>query len=128
MKKVYWLYAIPHIYLINWLQFFSYGQTAAVLSFALFLYPFLLCVFRGWEGDWRSWRKGLGLQFFSNMALTLITNQFNIVGGNGGSWRGATGIFYAEQFVLVLTFITFLLQMFIMGPVIAAGDKRQNKE
>ena len=31
MKKVYWLYAIPHIYLINWLQFFSYGKTAAVL-------------------------------------------------------------------------------------------------
>lgn len=128
MKKIHWLYAIPHIYLINWLQFFSYGKTAAVQSFALFLYPFLLCVFRGWEGDWRGWLKGTALQFLSNMAFTLVTNQFNIVGGSGGSWRGATGIFYAEQFVLVLTFITFLLQMFIMGPVIAAVDKRQNKE
>ena len=85
MKKVYWLYAIPHIYLINWLQYFSYGQTAAVLSFALFLYPFLLCVFRGWEGGWRGWLKGTALQFLSNMAFTLVTNQFNIVGGIGGS-------------------------------------------
>ena len=128
MNKWLCLYAIPPIYLINWLQFFSYGKTAAVLSFALFLYPFLLCVFRGWEEDWRGWLKGSALQFLSNMAFTLVTNQFNIVGGSGGTWRGATGIFYAEQFVLVLTFITFLLQMFIMGPVIAAGDKRQNKE
>ena len=128
MKKLFWLYAIPHLYLINWLQFFSYGKAAAIASFALFLLPFVLTFYVGSKGDWRSWLKGMGLQFFSNMALTLITNQFNIVGGSGGTWRGATGIFYAEQFVLVLTFITFLLQMFIMGPVIAAGDKRQNKE
>ena len=122
MKKFYWFYALPHIYLINWLQFFSYGQAAAVLSFALFLYPFILCVFHGWEGDWRGWLKGTALQFLSNMAFTLVTNQFNIVGGSGGTWRGATGIFYAEQFVLVLTVVSLLLQLFFLTALCSTNN------
>ena len=122
MKKLFWLYAIPHLYLINWLQFFSYGKAAAVASFALFLFPFVLCFFLGKTGDWRTWLKGMGLQFLSNMALTLITNQFNIVGGNGGSWRGATGIFYAEQFVLVLTVVSLLLQLFLLTALCSTNN------
>lgn len=120
MKNIFWLYAIPHIYLINWLQFFSYGQAAAIASFALFLFPFVLMFLVGGKGDWRTWLKGSVLQFLSNMIFTLITNQFHIVGGNGGSWRGATGVFYAEQFVLILTLFSLFLQLFFLCPLCAS--------
>lgn len=115
MKRILWLYAIPHIYLINWLQFFSYGMAAAIASFALFLFPFALTVLVSRKGDRLTWVKGSAVQFASNMVFTLITNQFAIVGGNGGTWRGATGVFYAEQLVLVLTVISLLLQAVMLG-------------
>lgn len=124
MKKIFRLYAIPHIYLINWLQYFSYGKAAAIASFALFIFPFVLAVSLGRKDDWRTWLKGSVLQFASNMAFTLITNLFEIQGGSSGTWRGSTGIFYAEHLVLVLTFISLFLQLFFIGPLCAAKNNK----
>ncbi len=125
MKRIFWLYAIPHIYLINWLQFFSYGMGAAIVSFALFLFPFVLTFLVGSKDGWFTWLKGSALQFVSNMAFTLITNQFDIIGGSGGTWRGATGIFYAEQFVLVLTCVSLFIQLFLLIPLCASAKNKQ---
>lgn len=125
MKNLFWFYAIPHIYLINWLQFFSYGTFAAVLSFALFFLPFVLFFIWTRKEKWTTWVKGSSLQFALNMILTLITNQFSIVDQNGGSWRGATGVFYAENFVLVLTFISLLVQLFFFAPIWGASNSKK---
>ena len=122
MKNLFWIYAIPHIYLINWLQFFSYGAFAAILSFALFFLPFVVCFIWTRKENWITWMKGSALQFTSNMVLTLITNQFSIVSESGGTWRGATGVFYAEQFVLVLTLFGLFLQLFFLAPFWIAGN------
>ncbi len=124
MKKLFWLYTIPHIYLINWLQFFSYGMVAAIASFALFLLPFALIFPLSEKGNLRIWFEGSVLQFVSNLAFTLITNQFSILDHNGGSWRGATGIFYAEHFVLVLTCISLLFQLFFLVPFLRASNSK----
>lgn len=125
MKKEYLLYMIPNLYLILWLQWFSYGLVAAILSFALFLYPFAAAILLARRDDCFTWLKGSGMQFTINIILTLITNQLNLVGGNGGSWRGATGIMYSEQFVLLLTFLALLLQLFFMLPIASAAKRKK---
>lgn len=128
MKNLFWLYAIPHIYLINWLQFFSYGMAAAIASFMLFLLPFALIFPLSKKGNLRIWLKGSVLQFISNMLLTLITNQFSIVSESGGTWRGATGVFYAEQFVLVMTLFGLFLQLFFLAPVWRTGNSNKQSK
>lgn len=125
MKKTYLLYLIPNLYLILWLQWFSYGLLSAIVSFALFLYPFAAAIVLAKRAACFTWLKGSGIQFAMNMILTLITNQFNILGGNGGSWRGATGIMYSEQFVLLLTIFALLLQLFFILPIASAAKGKK---
>ena len=124
MKKLFWLYGIPNIYLINWLQYFSYGEVAAAFSWLLYSLSFVLAFIACWKKDRAFWLKGSALQLCSNLLFVFITNLFDIQGGCGGTWNTATGIFSAQNFVLAMSAIAFALQTFFVLPL-TPGEREE---
>ena len=122
MKNIWRLYLIPNLYLVVWLQWFSYGLLSAAICFALWLLSFVTALYYAHHGQMKIWLKGSLLQFVLNISLTLLTMQWNPSSPHGGTWSGMMEIMYADEFIIVLSIFTQLLQLFFVAPL-AAGSK-----
>ena len=122
MKNIWWLYLVPNLYLVVWLQWTSYGIVAADLSFLLISLPLGMGALFLQPGSEKLWMKGSILQFAVNLLLTYPTMQWNPPSPHGGSWSGMMEIMYADEFIIVLSIFTLLLQLFFVAPL-AAGSK-----
>ncbi len=124
MKKLWLLYWIPNLYLILWLQWFSYDLVSTTFCFVLWLLSFVPALYYGRQGKPMIWLKGSLLQFMVNIILTLLTMQWNPQSPHGGSWNGITGIMWSHEFVIAVSIFSLFLQLFFVAPLAAEAKRK----
>ena len=125
MKKYWFWYFVPNLYLILWLQWFSYGLFSTAICFALWLLSFVPALHYGRQGKLTVWLRGSLLQFVMNISLTLLTMQWNPESPHGGSWNGITGVLWSHEFVIALSVFTLFLQLFFVAPLVAGARRKE---
>ena len=125
MKNIWWLYLVPNLYLVVWLQWSSYGIVAADLSFLLISLPLGMAVLFLQPGSEKLWMKGSILQFAVNLLLTYPTMQWNPPSPHGGSWSGMMEIMGASEFVMIMSLVLLFLQIVIVYPLVLASENKK---